>query len=207
MASGSAKWLLLPALAMSVCFAQATQHPGDPQSAPKVDAQQLPPTGSGESSSKPQLPLPPDAQVPDTPNTSTQPKHQSTVKRKLRQLAPECATIFFRGVCWASHPAPPPSNSPESEQAAKKAMEVGAFYYAQKNYRAAESRFREAVEFTPDNAPAHFKLAQALEKLGKIEEARANYEICLKADPNGEFAAAARKALSQVQANSVEHPK
>ena len=76
-----------------------------------------------------------------------------------------------------------------------------------KNYRAAESRFREAVEFTPDNAPAHFKLAQALEKLGKIDEARANYEIYLKADPNGEFAPAARKALSQVQANSVEHPK
>src|SRR5215831_11023909 len=144
MASGSAKWLLL-ALATSVCFAQATQHTGDPQSAPKVDAQQLPPTGSGESSSKPQLPLPPDAQVPENPPISTQPKNQSVVKRKLRQLAPECATIFFRGVCWASHPTPAPSNLPEKEQAAKKAIEVGDFYYAQKNYRAAESRFREAL--------------------------------------------------------------
>src|SRR5262249_28615903 len=162
---------------------------------------------SGESSSKPQLPLPPDAQVPENPPTSTQPKNQSVVKRKLRQLAPECATIFFRGVCWASHPTPPPSNLPEKEQAAKKAIEVGDFYYAQKNYRAAESRFREALEYTPANAPAHFKLAQALEKLGKIDEARANYETYLKADPSGEFAPAARKAFSQIQANSVEHPK
>jgi tetratricopeptide (TPR) repeat protein len=206
MASRYAKWLLL-ALASSVCFAQATQRPGDPQSAPKVDAQQLPPIESGESSSKPQLPLPSDAQVPDNPPTSTQPKHQSKVKRKLRQLAPECATVFFKGVCWAAHPVPPPSTLPENEQAANKAIEVGDFYYAQKNYRAAESRFREALEYTPDSARAHFKLAQALEKLGKIDEARQNYEMYLKTDPNGEFAAAARKALTQAQADSLAHPR
>jgi len=206
MASRCAKWRLF-VFATSVCFAQATQHPGDPQSAPKVDAQQLPPTGSGESSSKPQLPLPPDAQVPDNPPTSPQPKNQHVVKRKLRQLAPECATIFFKGVCWASHPAPPPSKLPENEQAANKAIDVGDFYYAQKNYRAAESRFREALEYTPDNPRAHFKLAQALEKLGKADEARQKYETYLQTDPNGEFAPAARKALSQTQANSVELPK
>ena len=205
MASRYAKWFLI--FMTSACFAQATQHPDDPQSAPKVDAQQLPPTGSGESSSKPQLPLPPDAQVPDIQPSSPQPKQQSAVKRKLRQLAPECATIFFKGVCWASHPAPPPSNLPENQQAANKAMEVGEFYYAQKNYRAAESRFREALEYTPDNPRARFKLAQVLEKLGKADEARQNYEAYLQINPNGEFATAARKALSQTQANSLEHLK
>jgi len=42
---------------------------------------------------------------------------------------------------------------------------------------------------------------------GKIDEARQNYETCLQTDPSGEFASAARQALTQTQANSVEHPK
>lgn len=204
-ASQSSAVILLVLMA-SVCFAQATQHPGEPQSAPKVDAQQLPPAGPDESSSKPQLPLPPDAQVPDTPSRSTQPKQKSVMKRKLRQLAPECATIFFKGVCWASHPAPPPSTLPENELAAKKALEVGDFYYSQKNYHAAESRYREALGYTPANGRAYFKLAQTLEKLGKIDEARQNYETYLQTDPNGEFASAARRGLAQTQANSAAHP-
>src|SRR5204862_8330585 len=116
---------------------------------------------------KPQLPLPPDAQLPENPAASTEPKHQSVVKRRVRQLAPECGTVFFKGVCWASHPAPPPSKLPENEQAANKALEVGDFYYSQRNYRAAESRYREALEYTPANGRAYFKLAQTLEKLGK----------------------------------------
>jgi len=204
-ASQWAKVFLL-ALTASGCFAQATQHPGEPQSAPKVDAQQLPPAGPDESSSKPQLPLPPDAQVPDTAPRSTQPKQKSVVKRKLRQLAPECATVFFKGVCWASHPVPPSSTLPENEQAGNKALEVGDFYYSQKNYRAAESRYREALGYMPANGRAFFKLAQTLEKLGKIDDARKNYETYLQTDTNGEFASAARRALARMQPNSAEHP-
>src|SRR5437762_1863700 len=173
---------LLIALACSFCFAQATQLAGDPQAAPKVEPQNLPAPAAEDSSSKPSLPLPDDARVPDQQpsapanDNAGQQKHQSLVKRKLRQLAPECATVFFRGVCWASHPAPPPSTLPQNEQAATKAIQVGDFYYSQKNYRAAESRFREALEYMPQNPTARFKLAQSLEKLGKTDEAREHYE-------------------------------
>ena len=54
-----------------------------------------------------------------------------------------------------------------------KDVEVGDFYYKAGNYKAALSRFREALQYKPRDAVATFKLAQTLEKSKQFEEARA----------------------------------
>jgi hypothetical protein len=51
------------------------------------------------------------------------------------------------------------------------------------------------VKTEPDYAPTHFSLAQAAEKMKKLDEARAEYNAYLKLAPDGDHAKAARKAL------------
>ncbi|HXZ78986.1 MAG TPA: tetratricopeptide repeat protein [Terriglobales bacterium] len=86
---------------------------------------------------------------------------------------------------------------------AAKDIEVGDYYYKEKNYHAAESRYREALEWKPNDALATFRLAQALEKLGKNEEARKNYQTYLKILPSGELAPKAKEALKRLPAPPV----
>ncbi|MFB3813297.1 MAG: tol-pal system YbgF family protein [Terriglobales bacterium] len=90
--------------------------------------------------------------------------------------------------------------TPWDPHKAAKDVEVGEYYYKQKNYKAAISRFREALYWKPRDAVATFKLAQALEKSGELDEARTNYEDYLKILPDGEYAAQARKALERLAA-------
>lgn len=82
---------------------------------------------------------------------------------------------------------------------AMKDVEVGDFYYKQENYKAALSRFREALQFKPHDAVATFKLAQTLEKTKQFEEARARYEEYLTILKDGPSAGEARKALERLK--------
>ena len=83
---------------------------------------------------------------------------------------------------------------------AQKAIEVGDFYFRRDNYRAALNRYQEALQWKPDDAEATFKSAESLEKLGRLQEARAKYEAYLKLLPEGPHAKEARKALSKLPA-------
>lgn len=74
-------------------------------------------------------------------------------------------------------------------------LNVAKFYLNRDNYRAAYMRSKDAVKTEPDYAPTHFSLAQAAEKMKKLDEARAEYNAYLKLAPYGEDAKAARKAL------------
>lgn len=89
---------------------------------------------------------------------------------------------------------------------AAKDMEVGDFYLKKKNYRAALDRYKEALEFKPNDALANLHVAQCLEKLDDPEGAAAHYEEYLKVLPQGEFAAEARKALETLRAPSAKSP-
>ncbi|HXE90143.1 MAG TPA: tetratricopeptide repeat protein [Terriglobales bacterium] len=82
---------------------------------------------------------------------------------------------------------------------AEKDIEVGEFYLKRKNYKAAIYRFRSALENKPNYALAMFRLAQALEPTGEVDEARSLYERYLQILPNGEWAAEAQKALARLQ--------
>jgi len=82
---------------------------------------------------------------------------------------------------------------------AQKSVEVGDFYLKRKNYGAAIERYREALQFKPNDAIATFHLAQALEQDQKFEDARKEYANYLKILPHGPNAPEARKSLERLR--------
>jgi len=82
---------------------------------------------------------------------------------------------------------------------AMKDVEVGDYYYGRGSYKAALSRYREALEFKPRDAVATFKLARTLEKTSELDEARLRYEEYLTILKDGPNAAEARKALERLK--------
>ena len=86
---------------------------------------------------------------------------------------------------------------------AQKSVEVGDFYLKRKNYSAAIDRYREALQYKPNDAMATFRLAQALEQDQKSEDARKEYANYLKILPHGPNAPEARKALERLRKTAV----
>ena len=66
------------------------------------------------------------------------------------------------------------------------------------NFRAAESRFREALDYNPSDTKAIFELAQCLEKMNRPDDAVAEYNTCIDLEPAGPFAERSRKALERL---------
>jgi tetratricopeptide (TPR) repeat protein len=92
---------------------------------------------------------------------------------------------------------------------AAKSVEVGDFYFKKRNYRAAESRYREALKYKDNDAIATFRLAVCLEKLERPDDARAEYESYLRILPHGPEAETAQKAVERLKspAASSKPPK
>ncbi len=82
---------------------------------------------------------------------------------------------------------------------AQKDIEVGDFYFKKKNYGAALDRYREALSYKPDDALSNLRIAQALDKLARLDEAAGHYEEYLKILPNGPQAEEAKKALEKIK--------
>lgn len=90
---------------------------------------------------------------------------------------------------------------------AAKDVEVGDFYFKQHNYRAAVSRYREALLYKPNDAIATYRLADASEKVGDLQEAVKNYRDYLKILPYGPKANDAQKALARLKGKASAPPK
>jgi predicted TPR repeat methyltransferase len=89
---------------------------------------------------------------------------------------------------------------------AEKDVEVGDFYYKRQNYRAAASRYKEAIDLKPAYPVATFKLADALEKSKQFDDAAVFYREYVREFPTGEQAAAAREALARIAPNLKADP-
>jgi tetratricopeptide (TPR) repeat protein len=89
---------------------------------------------------------------------------------------------------------------------AAKDIEVGDFYFRRKNYIAAESRYREALQYKENDATATFKLAVCLEKMSRPEEAREEFEAYLKILPYGSEASEAKKAIERLKSPTASNP-
>lgn len=87
---------------------------------------------------------------------------------------------------------------PWNPHKALKATEVGDYYRKRKNYKAAESRYREALEWKPNDAIASYRLAQTLEKMNRGDEAITYYQAYLKILPHGEFAEDCHKSIARL---------
>lgn len=154
-----------------------------------------------ESSSRtaPDVPTPPDAPVPDL-SQQTSPPPKAKAKKVASKFDPHCIDVIFHA-CWSSPPATPNKVLTDEEKQAQlvaKDIDVGFYYLNEKNYVAAESRLKEAVELKPDAAPAYIGLGQAQQKLGKTADARQSYEAFLKLTPDSPDADKVRTALASL---------
>jgi tetratricopeptide (TPR) repeat protein len=86
---------------------------------------------------------------------------------------------------------------------AAKDIEVGDFYFKRKNYHAAEARYRDALLYKDNDAAATIRLAVCLEKLGILDDARAEYESYLRILPHGPKSHEAEKAIARLNAESA----
>ena len=114
-----------------------------------------------------------------------------------------------------SHPpqasAPSPSGESSSSKegaepapaqdpfAAAQSVEVGDYYFSDKKYRAALSRYQEALESKPDDAAIFLRLGRTFDQLSEPTRAFENYDAGLAADPAGPAAQEARKAVERLR--------
>ncbi len=154
---------------------------------PRSDRVQVDDLGSGvgESSSKEtQMDLSPPAD-----DAKTHPQSSAAVANA------EAASLGSGGITefrtWDPHKA-------------AKDVEVGDFYFKRKNYRAAEERYRDALRYKDNDAVATIRLAGCLEKLGILDDARAEYESYLRILPHGPQALEAQKAIDRLKAQTAD---
>jgi len=149
-------------------------------------------------------PLPPDVVAPDPPPPDDS-QNGNPVARTLKRLAPNCINAIFHA-CWSSPPQKPrPTQTAERKGATSR--EVAEFYLERGNYHAAESRFREALEYNSNDARAMFGLAQCLEKMNHTDEALQEYRACAEQQPLSPYAERSLKAVERLTQTSsaMEH--
>lgn len=95
----------------------------------------------------------------------------------------------------AAPPAPKPQTADEREA---EDLRVANFNLDSGNMRGAYLRAQDAVRTAPDDPEAHFALAEMAAKLGKKDEAIAEYKACLTLDPSGDRKRASEKALERL---------
>jgi tetratricopeptide (TPR) repeat protein len=78
-------------------------------------------------------------------------------------------------------------------------LDIARYYTQTGDLQGAYLRGQDAVKLAPDDADAHFLLAETAAKLNKRDEAVAEYNACLKLDPAEKEAKAARKALERLK--------
>jgi len=190
--------LLLISWVISVASAQTSTNPTTtPRGTDSTSKQAQPPPP----------PTPPDVLMPDLGTLPLpQDKKKSAVKRKVEELIPNCLNVLWAfHTCWST---PPPSDAKPAAKGVDpeyaKDMDVGDFYLKErKNYSGATMRFRDALAHKPNDAPATFKLAQSLEGLQQVDEAREQYQNYLKLEPQGQYSTQASKALERLQGKSA----
>lgn len=198
------KCLLAIALLAGVCLAQTSSQdsgpttigPTVPKKTTKPANTQAPKPAPTDSSDDSAMPNEPPSSGPgwhdgaDTTSDPGTPGESSSKDTKINIPPPSGSAEPEPGV---------PEVKPWDPHKADKNIEVGDYYFNQKNYRAAESRYREALEWKPGDAIATYKLGEVMEKEGNLTQARQNYEAYLKILPEGPLAEKAKKALQRIE--------
>ena len=154
---------------------------------PRSDSVNADALGAGESSSK------------DAPLDLSPPVDDAKVHPQSSEVLMDMESASGNADVSEFHPWNP--------HKAAKDIEVGDYYFKRKNYRGAESRYREALYYKDNDAVATFRLAVCLEKMDQPGEARKEYESYLKILPHGSQAEEARKAIDRLQGSSAASAK
>ncbi len=86
----------------------------------------------------------------------------------------------------------------DPDERESKDVEVSHYYFTTGNFEASYLRAKDAVTTIPDDPAAHLALAQAAARLNKPDEARAEYNNCLKLDATDPQVKQARKGLAEL---------
>jgi tetratricopeptide (TPR) repeat protein len=78
-------------------------------------------------------------------------------------------------------------------------LDIARYYTQTGDLQGAYLRSKDAVKMAPNDADAHFALAESALKLNKRDEAITEYNACLKLDPIDKEAKAARKELAKLK--------
>ncbi len=78
-------------------------------------------------------------------------------------------------------------------------LDIAHYYTQTGNLQGAYLRSKDAVTLVPDDADAHFALAEIALKLNKKDEAIAEYSACLKLDASDKEIKESRKALARLK--------
>jgi len=170
------------------CLGESQQTP---QPSGAVKTQPIPVTTA------PQPPSPDDAPIPNQGATPVPYRSSSPIKRALRRLDPNCLDAIFH-LCWSSPPTDEPIYKSYELKRVVEDLELGNAYMKERNYRGAEFRFEDALQYEPENPEATFKLAEALQNLGRKAEACTRYKNYLEIEPSGAFSDRAKKGLQKL---------
>ncbi len=81
---------------------------------------------------------------------------------------------------------------------AKENVEVGNFYLKKSNYRAAEERYRVAIDYNTKWEKSYEKLIKVLEKQGKYEEAVETCDLFIEINPSSKEVEKFRKKRQEL---------
>jgi len=89
---------------------------------------------------------------------------------------------------------------PQEQQAAnvQQLIQNGEGSLAQNDFESAHSSFVRALQIAPDDPVANFRLAESLQGLQRLDEARIFYRKYLSLQPNGKMAADAKRQINEI---------
>lgn len=167
-----------------------TQNGGAP--APGANSGPLRDAGSsGESSSSSSSSNDPDAMKDLGPNQET-----------TDPYAADDNAARARAATRKSKREPPAAKPQTADERVTEDLQVAAFYSGGGNWRGAYLRAKDAVATEAADPEAHFALAEAARKLGKLDEAQTEYKATLTHDPIPKTKKAAERALKEMSGGS-----
>jgi tetratricopeptide (TPR) repeat protein len=152
---------------------------------------------SSGSSASPDLPAAPGASASSSSSSSDDVSGDTSGAPDLKDAGSEGSQTRPSGhiLHRAAPPAPKPQTADEREE---EDLRVANFNLDSGNVRGAYLRTQDAVKTAPDDPEAHFALAEMAAKLGKKDEAIAEYNACLKLDPSDDRKKDSEKALARL---------
>lgn len=89
---------------------------------------------------------------------------------------------------------------PQEQQgaAAHQLIQEGEDYLAKNQFESAHSSFVQALQIVPNDPLANFRLAESLQGLQRLDEARIFYRKYLSLQPNGQMADDAKRQITQI---------
>ncbi len=102
------------------------------------------------------------------------------------------------GVSSSRTPADKCNDATERAVEAAHNVEVGDYYFQEKNYRAASLRYQDAAEGKPSDAAIHVRLGRAFEKLNDVPQAVKHYQTAEKLAGPEKWTQEARAALERL---------